>query len=43
MTGREISYVARVAAPMFIMMVMAVLVLYAFPDIATWLPRNMKL
>jgi len=43
MTGREISYIARVAAPMFIMMVVAVLVLYAFPDIATWLPRNMKL
>jgi len=43
MTGREISYIARVAAPMFIMMVIAVLVLYAFPDIATWLPRNMRL
>jgi len=43
MTGREISYIARVAAPMFIMMVVAVLVLYAFPDIATWLPRNMRL
>jgi len=43
MTGREISYVARVAAPMFVLMVIAVLILYAFPDIATWLPRNMKL
>ena len=43
MTGREISYIARVALPMFLLMVFAVLILYFVPDIATWLPRNMKL
>jgi len=28
---------------MFLLMIVAVVVIYAFPDIVTWLPRNMKL
>jgi len=43
MTGREVSYVARVALPMFLLMIVAVLIIYIFPDIVTWLPRNMRL
>ncbi len=43
MTGRDITWIAREAAPMFVLMVAAVFALWFFPDIATWLPRQMKL
>jgi len=43
MTGRELSYVARVALPMFALMIAAVFLLYYFPGIATWLPQHMRL
>jgi C4-dicarboxylate transporter DctM subunit len=43
MTGRDITWIAREAAPMFVLMVVAVLALWFFPEIATWLPRQMKL
>ena len=42
MTGREMPYLARVVAPMFGLMVLALLLIYLFPDVATWLPRQMK-
>ena len=41
MTGRELPWIARVAAPMFLVMCLALALLYAFPDIVTWLPRQM--
>lgn len=41
MTGRELPYVARASMPMFFLMVAAILVLYAVPGIATWLPQHM--
>jgi tripartite ATP-independent transporter DctM subunit len=41
MTGRELPWVARVTLPMFIVMVFAVLLLYWFPGLATWLPGQM--
>jgi TRAP-type C4-dicarboxylate transport system permease large subunit len=43
MTGKEISYIARAALPYFFVMLLAVLLLYAFPQIVTWLPSQMKL
>ncbi len=43
MTKKELPYLARVAMPMFMMMILALLVIYAAPEIATWLPRNMKM
>lgn len=43
MTGKELPYIARVALPMFFLMVAAVLLIYFVPDIVTWLPRHMKL
>jgi C4-dicarboxylate transporter, DctM subunit len=43
MTGRQLPYIARVTLPMFALMVAAVLLIYAFPGIVTWLPENMKL
>jgi len=41
MTGRQITYVARAAAPMFLILCLAVALVVAFPAIATWLPSQM--
>ena len=41
MTGRQLGWIARVTLPMFWVMVAAVLLLYWFPEIATWLPSRM--
>jgi tripartite ATP-independent transporter DctM subunit len=41
MTGRQITFIAREALPMFFLLVIAVLVIYAVPEIATWLPDKM--
>jgi TRAP-type C4-dicarboxylate transport system permease large subunit len=42
MTGHEMSYIARAAFPMFLIMAAMVFILIAFPDLATWLPNNMR-
>ncbi|APH70981.1 TRAP transporter large permease [Aquibium oceanicum] len=42
MTHHEMNYIARAAFPMFLIMVVMVFVLIAFPDLATWLPENMR-
>ena len=42
MTKHEINYIARAAVPMFLIMVAMVFVLIAFPELATWLPENMR-
>jgi hypothetical protein len=36
------GYIARVAFPMFLIMVLMVFILIAFPDLATWLPEQMR-
>ena len=41
MTGRELPWIARVTLPMFFVMVFAVLLIYWFPAIVTWLPEQM--
>ncbi|NYT36623.1 TRAP transporter large permease subunit [Allopusillimonas soli] len=43
MTRKELPYLARVSMPMFLLMIAALLIIYAAPEIATWLPRNMKM
>ncbi|MFM7331477.1 MAG: TRAP transporter large permease [Brachymonas sp.] len=43
MTGRQLPYIAKVTLPMFFMMVLAVVLLYVFPGLITWLPQQMKL
>jgi C4-dicarboxylate transporter, DctM subunit len=43
MTGRQLPYIAKVTLPMFFMMVLAVILLYVFPGLITWLPQQMKL
>lgn len=42
MTHHEMSYIAKTAIPMFMIMLLMVFVLIGFPDLATWLPENMR-
>ena len=42
MTKREIGAIARAAFPFFLLLVLMVVVLYAFPQIVTFLPQQMK-
>ncbi len=42
MTGHSMGYIARAAFPMFLIMLLMVLILIAFPELATWLPDNMR-
>jgi C4-dicarboxylate transporter, DctM subunit len=42
MTRREIGYIARVTLPFFFLMVAAVLLIYFFPQIVTFLPAQMR-
>lgn len=42
MTDHEMNYIAKAALPMFLLMVVMVFVLIAFPELATWLPENMR-
>jgi TRAP-type C4-dicarboxylate transport system permease large subunit len=42
MTQHEMSYIAKAALPMFAIMVVMVFVLIIFPELATWLPENMR-
>jgi tripartite ATP-independent transporter DctM subunit len=41
MTGKEITWIARVTMPFFFLMCAMVLLLWFFPQIATWLPSKM--
>jgi tripartite ATP-independent transporter DctM subunit len=42
MTGHDMGFIARAAVPLFLIMVLAVAVLVAFPGIATYLPSIMS-
>ncbi|MCA0215160.1 MAG: TRAP transporter large permease subunit [Proteobacteria bacterium] len=41
MTGRELTWIAKVTVPMFLLMCVGVLLIYIFPGIVTWLPQQM--
>jgi TRAP-type C4-dicarboxylate transport system permease large subunit len=41
MTGKEITWIARVTFPFFLLMVAMVLLLWFVPGLATWLPGRM--
>jgi tripartite ATP-independent transporter DctM subunit len=43
MTGKQITWIAREAVPSFLLMCVAVLLIWFFPDLVTGLPRQMKL
>lgn len=40
MTGRELPWIARQAAPMFVLMIGALGLIYLMPEIVTWLPQQ---
>ncbi|MEQ5870731.1 TRAP transporter large permease subunit [Sagittula sp. NFXS13] len=42
MTRHDMSYIARTAIPMFLIMVVMVGILVAFPGLATWLPETVQ-
>jgi len=42
MTRREISWIARVTLPFFFIMALAVALVFALPELATWLPAQMR-
>ena len=42
MTRRDIGHIARAAFPFFLLMALAVVLLYLFPGLATFLPQQMK-
>jgi TRAP-type C4-dicarboxylate transport system permease large subunit len=41
MTGRQLTWIAKVTMPMFFLMSVAVALIYIFPGIVTWLPQQM--
>jgi TRAP-type C4-dicarboxylate transport system permease large subunit len=42
MTGRDIGWVARAAFPFFLLMIAAVVLIWAFPGLVTALPQQMR-
>ncbi|MBT7907952.1 MAG: TRAP transporter large permease subunit, partial [Marinovum sp.] len=42
MTRHEIGYIARTAVPMVALMLLMVVILVIFPELATWLPENIR-
>ncbi|MGO1119088.1 TRAP transporter large permease [Rhodovibrionaceae bacterium A322] len=42
LTKYEINYIAKTAVPMFLLMIVMVAILVIFPEIATFLPDNMR-
>lgn len=42
MTHHQINFIARAAIPMFLIMVAMVFILIAIPELATWLPENIR-
>ena len=42
MTKREITWIAKVAFPLFLLMVAAVALIYFVPGLVTWLPEHMR-
>jgi TRAP-type C4-dicarboxylate transport system permease large subunit len=41
MTKRQLPWIARVSLPLFLLMMVAVGLVYFFPAIVTWLPSRM--
>lgn len=42
MTNHEISYIAKTAIPMVLLMILMVAILVIWPELATWLPDNAR-
>ncbi|WP_439607846.1 TRAP transporter large permease [Hydrogenophaga sp.] len=42
LTRREVTWIARTALPLFLLMLVAVFLTYFVPDVVLWLPRQMQ-
>ena len=42
MTKHDIAYISKTAVPMFLIMVLMVVIMTAFPELATWLPEQVR-
>jgi tripartite ATP-independent transporter DctM subunit len=42
MTGKQVTWIAKHTLPMFLLMIVAVGLIWWLPDLVTWLPRQMK-
>lgn len=42
MTNHEISYISKTALPMVALMLLMVIILVVWPELATWLPENIR-
>ena len=42
MTKREITWIAKVSTPLFVLMVVAIGLIFFFPGLVTWLPAHMR-
>lgn len=42
MTGKELPWITKAVFPMFLLMVLAVVVIYFLPELVTWLPGRMR-
>jgi C4-dicarboxylate transporter, DctM subunit len=42
LTQREVTWIARATLPLFVLMMAAVLLTYAVPGVALWLPSQMQ-
>lgn len=42
MTKHEISYISKTAIPMVLLMIVMVIILVVWPELATWLPDNIR-
>jgi TRAP-type C4-dicarboxylate transport system permease large subunit len=43
MTGRQITWITRHTLPMFLLMVVAILLIWNVPELITYLPKQMKM
>jgi len=42
MTKKELGWIARVTFPFFVLMMIAVALIYLLPELVTWLPQQMR-
>ena len=41
MAKKDMGFIARSAFPLFLLMILAVIIIIAFPQLALWLPEQM--
>ena len=42
MANRDMAFIAKSAFPLFLLMILAVIIIIIFPEIALWLPNKMS-